>query len=252
MSRPDAMTAIEIREPGPPEVLRPTQRPVPEPGEGEVLIQVAAAGVNRPDVLQRQGHYAPPPGVTDIPGLEVAGRIVAVGSGRERLAAWATRSARLVAGGGYAEYCVAPAGQCLPLPSGLSMVQAAVLPETFFTVWSNVFDRGGLRAGETFLVHGGPSGIGTTAIQLAKACGAPGVRHRRQRREVQGLRGTRRRAGDQLSRGGFRRRRQGPHGRQGRRRRARHGGGRLHRPRHPGDGAGGPASSASPFCKAPR
>jgi NADPH2:quinone reductase len=171
MSRPDAMTAIEIREPGPPEVLRPTQRPVPEPGEGEVLIEVAAAGVNRPDVLQRQGHYAPPPGVTDIPGLEVAGRIVAVGSD---VSEWRVGDAvcALVAGGGYAAYCVAPAGQCLPLPRGYSMVQGAVLPETFFTVWSNVFDRAGLRSGETFLVHGGSSGIGTTAIQLAKAFGA--------------------------------------------------------------------------------
>ena len=171
MSRPDAMTAIEIREPGPPDVLDPTQRPVPEPGEGEVLIEVAAAGVNRPDVLQRQGHYAPPPGVTDIPGLEVAGRIVAVGSD---VSEWRVGDevCALVAGGGYAAYCVAPAGQCLPLPRGYSMVQGAVLPETFFTVWSNVFDRAGLRSGETFLVHGGSSGIGTTAIQLAKAFGA--------------------------------------------------------------------------------
>src|SRR3954471_20250382 len=171
MSRPDAMTAIEIREPGPPEVLRPTQRPVPEPGEGEVLIEVAAAGVNRPDVLQRQGHYAPPPGVTDIPGLEVAGRIVAVGSD---VSEWRVGDAVCapVGGGAHAAFCVAPAGQCLPLPRGYSMVQGAVLPETFFTVWSNVFDRAGLRSGETLLVHGGSSGIGTTAIQLAKAFGA--------------------------------------------------------------------------------
>jgi NADPH2:quinone reductase len=171
MSRPDAMTAIEIKQPGSPEVLTPAQRPIPDPGEGEVLIEVAAAGVNRPDVLQRQGHYAPPPGVTDVPGLEVAGRIVAVGPG---VGEWRAGDAvcALVAGGGYAEYCAAPASQCLPLPKGYSMVEAAVLPETFFTVWSNVFDRAGLRSGETFLVHGGSSGIGTTAIQLAKAFGA--------------------------------------------------------------------------------
>jgi len=171
MSYPDTMTAVEIREPGPPDVLVPTQRPVPQPGEGEVLIEIAVAGVNRPDVLQRQGNYAPPPGVTDIPGLEVAGRIVAVGPG---VSEWRAGDAvcALVAGGGYAEYCAAPAVQCLPLPRGYSMVEGAVLPETFFTVWSNVFDRAHLRAGETFLVHGGSSGIGTTAIQLAKAFGA--------------------------------------------------------------------------------
>jgi len=171
MSYPDTMTAVEIREPGPPDVLVPTQRPVPQPGEGEVLIEIAVAGVNRPDVLQRQGNYAPPPGVTDIPGLEVAGRIVAVGPG---VSEWRVGDAvcALVAGGGYAEYCAAPAVQCLPLPRGYSMVEGAVLPETFFTVWSNVFDRARLRAGETFLVHGGSSGIGTTAIQLAKAFGA--------------------------------------------------------------------------------
>jgi putative PIG3 family NAD(P)H quinone oxidoreductase len=136
-----------------------------------VLIEVAAAGVNRPDVLQRQGNYAPPPGVTDIPGLEAAGRVVAVGPG---VTEWREGDAvcALVAGGGYAEYCAAPAGQCLPLPKNFSMVEGAVLPETFFTVWSNVFDRARLRPGETFLVHGGSSGIGTTAIQLAKAFGA--------------------------------------------------------------------------------
>lgn len=171
MPRPDTMTAIEIREPGPPDVLVPARRPVPEPGAGEVLIAVEAAGVNRPDVLQRLGNYAPPPGATDIPGLEVAGRVVAVGPG---VSEWREGDAvcALVAGGGYAEYCAAPAGQCLPPPQGFSMVEAAVLPETFFTVWSNVFDRAGLRAGETLLVHGGSSGIGTTAIQLAKAFGA--------------------------------------------------------------------------------
>ena len=170
-SPPTSMTAIEIREPGGPEVLVPTSRPVPAPAAGEVLIKVAAAGVNRPDVLQRQGGYAPPPGASDIPGLEVAGTVVALGEGAER---WAPgdQVTALVAGGGYAELCTAPAAQCLPVPAGLSLTQAAAIPETFFTVWSNVFDRGGLTAGESFLVHGGSSGIGTTAIQLARAFGA--------------------------------------------------------------------------------
>ena len=168
---PATMTAIEIPEHGTPEALVPGTRPVPEPAAGEVLIKVAAAGVNRPDVLQRQGGYAPPPGVSDIPGLEVAGEIVALGAGVEDLSTgdWVTA---LVAGGGYAEYCTAPAPQCLPVPGDLSLTEAAALPETFFTVWSNVFDRGGLQAGEVFLVHGGSSGIGTAAIQLAKAFGA--------------------------------------------------------------------------------
>ena len=165
------MTAIEITSPGGPEVLKPGTRPRPEPGPGEVLIKVAAAGVNRPDVLQRKGMYSPPPGTSDIPGLEIAGTVAALGSGVEGLAA-GDETCALVAGGGYAEYCVAPVEQCLPVPSGLDMVAAAALPETFFTVWSNVFDRGGLAAGEIFLVHGGSSGIGTTAIQLAKAFGA--------------------------------------------------------------------------------
>ena len=168
---PATMTAIEIPEYGPPEALVPGTRPVPEPATGEVLIKVAAAGVNRPDVLQRQGGYAPPPGTSDIPGLEVAGEIVALGAGVEDLSTGDSVTA-LVAGGGYAEYCAAPAPQCLPVPGGLSLTEAAALPETFFTVWSNVFDRGGLQAGEVFLVHGGSSGIGTTAIQLAKAFGA--------------------------------------------------------------------------------
>ena len=170
-SLPTSMTAIEIREPGGPEALVPTSRPVPEAGDGEVLIKVAAAGVNRPDVLQRQGGYPPPPGVTDIPGLEVAGEIVALGS---NAGAWkiGDQVTALVAGGGYAEYCAAPGVQCLPIPDGLSLLEAAALPETFFTVWSNVFDRGSLQAGESFLVHGGSSGIGTTAIQLAVAFGA--------------------------------------------------------------------------------
>lgn len=171
MPIPDAMTAIEIRAPGGPDVLTPTCRPVPRPGEGEVLVEVRAAGINRPDVLQRLGRYEPPPGVTDIPGLEIAGRVAAVGPGVD---AWreGDEVCALVAGGGYAEYCVAPAGQCLPVPRGLSMAEAAAVPETFFTVWSNVFERGRLREGESFLVHGGSSGIGTTAIQLARAFGA--------------------------------------------------------------------------------
>ena len=168
---PDLMTAIEITEPGGPEKLRPTQRPVPQPAPGEVLIQVAAAGVNRPDCLQRQGGYPPPPGASDIPGLEVAGTVVALGAGVDE---WRIGDpiCALLTGGGYAEYCVAPAPQCLPIPAGLSAQQAAALPETFFTVWSNVFDRARLQPGETLLVHGGASGIGTTAIQMATALGS--------------------------------------------------------------------------------
>jgi putative PIG3 family NAD(P)H quinone oxidoreductase len=167
----DSMIAIEIAGYGGPEVLQPTRRTVPQPAAGEVLIEVAAAGVNRPDVLQRQGGYRPPPGASDIPGLEVAGRIIAVG---EAASPWRVgdKVTALLAGGGYAEYCAAPALQCLPIPAGLDWVQAAALPETFFTVWTNVFDRGRLKTGESFLVHGGSSGIGTTAIQLARALGA--------------------------------------------------------------------------------
>lgn len=170
-SLPQEMTAIEIVQPGEPEVLRPTKRPLPEPGEGYVLIKVAAAGINRPDVLQRRGGYPPPPGASDIPGLEIAGEVIACGPAVRQLSP-GDQVCALVSGGGYAEYCVAPEAQCLPFPDGLTAVEAAGLPETFFTVWSNVFDRAGLQAGETFLVHGGSSGIGTTAIQLAKAFGA--------------------------------------------------------------------------------
>ena len=168
---PERMTAIEIREPGGPEVLVPGEMAVPAPGPEEVLIKVAAAGVNRPDAMQRAGLYPPPPGAPETPGLEVAGAIVAMGESVER---WrlGEQVTALVAGGGYAEYCVAPAPQCLPIPDGLDPVEAASLPETFFTVWTNVFDRGGLKSGERFLVHGGSSGIGTTAIQMAKAWGA--------------------------------------------------------------------------------
>ena len=168
------MQAVEISAFGAPEVLRLTERPVPVAGAGEVLIRVRASGVNRPDVLQRSGAYPPPPGASDLPGLEVAGVIE---SGDQAAMAQAgfkvgDRVCALVAGGGYAELCVAPVGQCLPVPAGFDDVQAASLPETFFTVWSNVFDRGQLRSGETLLVQGGTSGIGVTAIQLGKAFGA--------------------------------------------------------------------------------
>lgn len=168
------MSAVEIGSFGGPEVLRLTQRPVPVAGAGEVLIRVAASGVNRPDVLQRSGAYPPPPGASDLPGLEVAGTIESGDSVAMAEAGLAVgdRVCALVAGGGYAPWCVAPVGQCLPVPAGFDDVQAASLPETFFTVWSNVFDRGSLQAGETLLIHGGTSGIGVTAIQMAKAFGA--------------------------------------------------------------------------------
>jgi NADPH2:quinone reductase len=164
------MTAIGIRAPGAPDVLEPQQRPVPKPGTGEILVKVLAAGVNRPDVMQRQGLYPPPPGASDIPGLEIAGEVVALGDGAKR---WKTgdRVMALVSGGGYAEYCVAHESHALPMQT-LSPVEAGAIPETFFTVWHNVFQRGALKSGETLLVHGGSSGIGTTAIQLAKNFGA--------------------------------------------------------------------------------
>lgn len=170
-SIPATMTAVEIPQPGGPEMLRLVQRPVPAPEPGEVLIKVAAAGVNRPDVMQRKGLYPPPPGASDIPGLEVAGTVAALGEAVSELSEGDAVCA-LVTGGGYAEYCAAAAPLCLPLPEGLDMIQAAALPETYFTVWTNVFERGALKAGECFLVHGGSSGIGTTAIQLAKGFGA--------------------------------------------------------------------------------
>ena len=170
-SLPDTMTAVEISAPGEPDVLKPVSLPLPMPQPDEVLIRVRAAGVNRPDVLQRKGAYPPPPGASPLPGLEVAGEVVALGTDVKTLKPGDTVCALLV-GGGYAEYAVAPAGQCLPVPAGLSMVEAASLPETFFTVWSNLFDRARLREGETLLVHGGTSGIGITAIQLAHAFGA--------------------------------------------------------------------------------
>lgn len=165
------MRAIEISEPGGPDVLRLTDRPTPEPGQGEVRIRVAYAGVNRPDALQRAGAYNPPPGASDLPGLEASGEIDAVGPG---VSNWSPgdKVCALLPGGGYAEYVVTPAAHCLPVPKGLGMAEAACLPETCFTVWTNVFLRGGLQAGQVFLVHGGTSGIGTTAIQLANAFGA--------------------------------------------------------------------------------
>jgi NADPH:quinone reductase len=171
---PATMTAIEIAEPGGPDVLKPAARPMPLPGAGEVLIRVAAAGVNRPDVMQRQGHYPPPPGASDIPGLEVAGTVVALGLGVNRTKIGDAVCA-LVTGGGYATYCAAPEAQCLPVPSGFTMAEAAALPETCFTVWTNLFERGGLKSGESVLIHGGTSGIGTTAIQFAKAFGAHAI-----------------------------------------------------------------------------
>lgn len=168
------MKAIEITRPGAPEVLAVVERPDPVPGAGEVLIRVAASGVNRPDVLQRKGLYPPPPGASDLPGLEVAGVIVGGDAGAMAAAGLSVgqRVCALTPGGGYAELCVTPAAQCLPVPAGLSDVEAASLPETFFTVWSNVFMRGALQPGETFMVQGGTSGIGVTAIQLARAFGA--------------------------------------------------------------------------------
>lgn len=168
---PETMTAIAIETPGGPEVLKPATLPVPSPAAGEILVRVEAAGVNRPDVLQRKGMYNPPPGASPLPGLEVAGTVAAIGP---EVTGWSVGDpvCALVAGGGYAEFCIAPAPQCLPIPKGLSAAEAAGLPETCFTVWTNVFERGRLQTGERFLVHGGSSGIGTTAIQLAKAWGA--------------------------------------------------------------------------------
>jgi len=170
MTLPATMRAVEITAPGKPEVLQAGTRPVPRPRPGEVLVRVAAAGVNRPDVLQRLGLYPVPPGASDIPGLEIAGSVAEVGAG---VTAWKPGDAvcALVQGGGYAQYCTAPAVQCLPIPNGLTPLEAASLPETFFTVWSNVFDRAHLAPGESLLVQGGSSGIGVTAIQMAKAFG---------------------------------------------------------------------------------
>ncbi|MBB3992566.1 NADPH2:quinone reductase [Sulfitobacter undariae] len=167
----EMMRAVEITKPGGPEVLQVTQRPVPEAAQGQVVIKVAWAGVNRPDALQRAGAYAPPPTASDLPGLEASGEVVAIGAGVTGIAL-GDKVCALLPGGGYAEYVATPAAHCLPVPEGMGMKEAACLPETFFTVWSNVFMRGGLKAGERFLIQGGSSGIGTTAIQLAKAFGA--------------------------------------------------------------------------------
>ena len=171
MTLPATMTAIAISRPGGPEVLVAEQRPLPQPGPGEILVKVAAAGVNRPDLSQREGRYPPPPGASDLPGLEIAGEVVGLGAG---VTAWklGDQVCALAHGGGYAEYCAVHESHALPVPKGLSMVEAAALPETFFTVWVNVFDMAGLKAGEWLLIHGGSSGIGTTAIMLAKAFGA--------------------------------------------------------------------------------
>ena len=168
---PSEMTAIEIAETGGPEALKPTRRAVPVPGDGEVLVKVAAAGVNFPDVMQRRGAYPPPPGASDIPGLEIAGAVVALGTGVTEIQT-GDEVCALVSGGGYAEYCVAPAAQCLPVPVNFDMVRAAAIPETFFTVWTNMVDRGELQAGQWVLIHGGSGGIGTAAIQVAHALGA--------------------------------------------------------------------------------
>jgi NADPH2:quinone reductase len=168
---PLEMNVVEIAAPGGPEQLKLAVRPVPRPGKGEVLIRVAAAGVNRPDVMQRQGRYPPPPGASDLPGLEVAGEIVEIGPEISGLSA-GDKVTALLPGGGYAEYAVASAVLCLPIPDSLSMIEAAAIPETYFTVWTNLFERGGCKAGDTVLIHGGTSGIGTTAIQLAHAWGA--------------------------------------------------------------------------------
>jgi len=171
MTLPATMTAIAISRPGGPDVLVAEQRPLPQPGPGEILVKVAAAGVNRPDISQREGRYPPPPGASDLPGLEIAGEVVALGEG---VTAWklGDQVCALAHGGGYAQYCAVHESHALPVPRGLSMVEAAALPETFFTVWVNVFDMAGLKAGEWLLIHGGSSGIGTTAIMLAKAFGA--------------------------------------------------------------------------------
>lgn len=171
MTLPGTMTAIAVTRPGGPEVLKPVELPLPRPGQGAVLVKVEAAGVNRPDILQRQGGYPPPPGAPQTPGLEIAGRVVAVGTGAARYRV-GDQVCGLVPGGGYAEYCTVAEANALPIPDALTVVEAAGIPETFFTVWTNAFMRAGLKPGETFLVHGGSSGIGTTAIMMARVWGA--------------------------------------------------------------------------------
>ena len=205
MTIPARMTAIAIREPGTPDVLVPQERDTPAPKPGEVLVKVAAAGVNRPDVMQREGKYPPPPGAPDIPGLELAGEVVALGEGVKR---WKVgdKVTALVAGGGYAEYAVVHETNALPVIPQLSMVEAGAIPETFFTVWHNVFERGALKAGETMLIHGGSSGIGTTAIMLAKVSRRARHRHGRLGGEGRSLPQARRGRRDQLQHAGLRRR----------------------------------------------
>jgi NADPH:quinone reductase len=171
MALPREMTVVEIASPGGPEQLKAAVRPIPQPGEGEVLVRVEAAGVNRPDVMQRQGRYPPPPGASDLPGMEVAGEIVALGPKVSGLSV-GDKITSLLPGGGYAAYAIAAAPLCMPIPTGVSMVEAAAIPETYLTVWTNLFERGGCKSGDIVLIHGGTSGIGTTAIQLAKAWGA--------------------------------------------------------------------------------
>jgi NADPH:quinone reductase len=171
MTLPREMTVVEIAAPGGPEQLKTAVRPIPQPGEGEVLVRVEAAGVNRPDVMQRQGRYPPPPGASDLPGMEIAGEIVALGPRVSGLSI-GDKITSLLPGGGYAAYAIAAAPLCMPVPTGLSMVEAAAIPETYLTVWTNLFERGGCKSGDIVLIHGGTSGIGTTAIQLAKAWGA--------------------------------------------------------------------------------
>ena len=238
---PETMACVEIAEGGGPEVLRPARRPVPRPRDGEVLIRVAAAGINGPDIYQRQGLYPAPPGASDLPGLEVAGIVVEMGAD---VSAWRVgdKVCALLGGGGYAEYATAPAGQCLAVPKGLSLTEAAALPETFFTVWTNLYERARLRAGEVLLVHGGGGGIGTTAIQVASRLGA----------RVFTTEGTAEKCAALVELGaerainftarGLRRRRQGGDGWQGRRRHPRHRRRRLHQAQHrlpqPGRAAG--------------
>ena len=223
---PQQMQVIEITKPGGPEVLQPATRPVPQPGPGEVLIEVAAAGVNRPDCFQRAGSYAPPPGASDLPGLEVAGTIAQLGAG---VTQWKVGDAvcALTPGGGYAQYCVTPAGQCLPVPKGLSLVEAASLPETFFTVWINVFERAKLAAGRDAAGAGRQQRHRRDRDPDGARLRPPRVRHGGQRREVRGVREAGRRARHQLPERGLRRGGQAAHRRQGRGRDPRHGRRRL-------------------------
>ncbi len=234
MTLPKTMRAVEITKPGGPEVLQLTEVPVPVLGPGQILIEVVFAGVNRPDALQRAGAYAPPPSASPLPGLEAAGRVAAIGSD---VADWAVGDhvTALLPGGGYADYVVTPAAHALPIPEGMALREAACLPETCFTVWSNVVMRGGLRAGERFLVHGGSSGIGTTAIQIANALGARVFATAGSAEKCAACEGLGAERGDQLPRGGFRR---GACGRGRCGRDPRHGRRRLHRTQPQGPGRG--------------